>query len=434
MTKQLTLRERVFIEKSLEKDYTFATIARNLNRSPSTIAREIKRHRVFVERFHTVGENDCVLYTKCLRNKLCEDAPVSGCYVYRCKKCPEHNCMEICPSYASKHCSKLDKPPYVCTCCDQQNSCRKNHAYYTAHRADSEHRKTMRDSHRGIRIPPEELIRIGELITPLIRRGQSLNHICASHADEIGVSERTLYNYIAANAFAVRNIDLPRKVRYRRRKEPKVLTKMEYVYRRGRSYEDFKNYMVDSSSTGYVEMDTVKSARGSKKTLLTFIFTESDFMLIFLMKDGTEESVLNVFDMLTERLGLALFRRLFPVILTDNGVEFKDPGSLEFSKNNARRTRIFYCDPNSSWQKPHVENNHALIRRILPKGTSFMPLTHDDVTLVTCHINSVIREQFGNMTPFQKMVSEDEKKLLSSLNLSSLPPDDVFLKPALLKR
>ena len=59
--------------------------------------------------------------------------------------------------------------------------------------------------------------------------------------------------------------------------------------------------------------------------LLTMIFRNSNFMLVFLMKNGTQESVLAVFDYLTEKLGLETFRALFPVILTDNGVEFKDP-------------------------------------------------------------------------------------------------------------
>jgi len=79
---------------------------------------------------------------------------------------------------------------------------------------------------------------------------------------------------------------------------------------------------------------------------------------------------------------------LFKVILTDNGVEFKDPLSLEHTSNGCQRTRIFYCDPQASWQKPHIEKNHTLIRRILPKGKSFDYLTHEDIRLICCHINS----------------------------------------------
>ena len=140
------------------------------------------------------------------------------------------------------------------------------------------------------------------------------------------------------------------------------------------------------------------------------------------------------FDNLTALVGLDTFRKLFPVILTDNGVEFKGPHKLEFTENGARRTRIFYCDPQASWQKPHVENNHTLIRRILPKGTSFQFLTPEDIHLMTCHINSVARELFANNTPFSMMKEEKYKKLLEALALSPIPPDEVCLRPALLKR
>lgn len=72
-----------------------------------------------------------------------------------------------------------------------------------------------------------------------------------------------------------------------------------------------------------VEMDTVKGVREQGKRLLTMIFRKNNVMLLFLMPDGKAESVKRVFDYLEAGLGIELFRRLFPVILTDNGSEFK---------------------------------------------------------------------------------------------------------------
>ena len=37
---------------------------------------------------------------------------------------------------------------------------------------------------------------INDILAPLINKGQSINHIFVSHADEIGLSEKTIYNYI----------------------------------------------------------------------------------------------------------------------------------------------------------------------------------------------------------------------------------------------
>ena len=158
-------------------------------------------------------------------------------------------------------------------------------------------------------------------------------------------------------------------------------------------------------------------------------------MLVFLLPDKTFASVNAVFDKLTLLLGLDLFRKLFPVILTDNGTEFKGAHSLEFTENGARRTRIFYCDPQASWQKGRIEKNHVLVRQILPKGTKFSILKEEDVHLITEHINSVTRELFENQTPFDLMQKNEEyKKLLDTLGLQPIPLDEVCLKPALLKR
>lgn len=435
MAKQLSLSERIVIERMLCQDFTFATIARHLNRSPSTISREVRNHRGFVERFTPEGKNDCVLKHTCLRNNICEDAPTHGCYFYRCKTCPDHSCFLLCDAYVSEHCPRLDKPPYVCTNCKhRKRGCNHIHAYYTAHRAHAEYTNQLSSSRKGIRKTREELDEIARIIEPLIERGQSPAHICATHSEELGISERTLYNYIDSCAFSVRNIDLPKKVVYRRRRKKKVLTRFEYKYRIGRTYEDFRSYIKANPDLPIVEMDTVKGSRTKGKVLLTMIFRKSSFMLIFLMPDGTQESVISVFDALTRLLGIELFQRLFSVILTDNGVEFKDVTSLEYDPSGLPRTRLFYCDPQASWQKPQVENNHKFIRRILPRGKSLDHLNTSDVLLITSHINSVIRDNLKNKCPFDLMVSEDEKKLLSLLQLRPIPPDEVVLKPALIKR
>ena len=434
MSKQLSLPERNVIEHMILKDFTFASIARNLNRSASTIAREVLRYRCFSGRIPISGENDCIYRPSCLRNAICSDVGRHGCPTSRCKKCHKGIlCTSICSQYESVHCTLLDKPPYVCSSCTLQKSCVKNKAYYSAHRADAAHHKAVKSAHLGVRKTPSELREIASIIEPLIAKGQSLNHICTTHGKELGISERTLYNYIDKGVFKVRNIDLPKKVVYRQRRKQEILTRMEYRYRQGRTIEFFNSYIEANPDLSIVEMDTVKGCRAKGKVLLTMIFRKTSFMLIFLMKDGTQESVIQVFDALTDLIGISLFKRLFSVILTDNGVEFKNPEALERTRTGLLRSHVFFCDPQASWQKPQVENNHRLIRRILPKGSNFNTLTLGDVNLICCHINSVLRENLGNRTPFDLMCSKDEKKLLSALNLSPIPPDEVTLSTKLIK-
>lgn len=433
MSKHLTLTDRAIIEKYLAQDMSFSFIAKRLDRSATTISREIRNHRCFVNGYRYTS-NDCVNYRYCLRRNLCDQESICTCS-HRCKTCTEFNCRTLCSQYISAHCSLLDKPPYVCTQCPQEKTCKRNHAYYTAHRAHAEYIKSLKSSRSGIRTAPERLVELNGLLMPLVNKGQSINHIFATHGDEIGLSKKTVYNYIDQNAFHVRNIDLPKKVRYRQRHSHEVLMKFDYQYRKGRTYTDFVSFIEQNPKTSIVEMDTVIGARCSGKVLLTMLFRDTNFMLIFLLPDKSHKSVLQVFDRLTALLGLDLFRKVFPVILTDNGTEFTGVHNLEFTENGARRTRVFYCDPQASWQKGRIEKNHVLIRQILPKGTTFSNLEDSDTHMIVCHINSVVRELFENQTPFELMLQKEEhKKLLEILALQPIPLDEVLLKPALLKR
>ena len=66
-------------------------------------------------------------------------------------------------------------------------------------------------------------------MAPLIRNGQTMDPIFAEHKEEIPCSERTLYRYIDSGILSVRNIDLPRKVKYKPRRQSDTsekLTKM----------------------------------------------------------------------------------------------------------------------------------------------------------------------------------------------------------------
>ena len=162
-----------------------------------------------------------------------------------------------------------------------QKGCKKNKAYYSAHKANAAHHKSIKEAHSGVRKTPSELREIANIIEPLIAKGQSLNHICTTHSEELGVSERTLYNYIDQNVFKIRNIDLPKKVVYRQRRPKKILTKLEYQYRQGRTYEDFTSYVEANPDLSIVEMDTVKGGREKGKVFLTMIFRKNKFHAYF---------------------------------------------------------------------------------------------------------------------------------------------------------
>ena len=132
----------------------------------------------------------------------------------------------------------------------------------------------------------EQVYELDKLIAPLIKeRKQSIAHVYANHPDEICFSRTTMYNYINLGVFSFRNIDLPRKVKYKKRKEnEKQRIRRETAIRKGRTYEDLKEYIGKNPESSIVEMDTVEGIKGGK-VFLTLFFRESKLMLVYLQSD-----------------------------------------------------------------------------------------------------------------------------------------------------
>ena len=184
-------------------------------------------------------------------------------------------------------------------------------------------------------------------------------------------------------------------------------------------------------------MDTVIGTSGGKggKCMLTLLFRQYNFMLIYLLPYKRTEYVTQVFNDLKNSLGIDEFKRLFEVILTDNGSEFFDPESIEINFNTGEKlVSLFYCDPNSSWQKGSIEKNHQYIRYVLPKGTSFAGLTQDDCNLLASHINSTPRVSLNNVSPYEAafyFLGEDN---INKFKIKKIDYDDVDLSIRLLKK
>ena len=427
---QLTMSDRIVIEAGLCNKETFRQIAAKLGRHPSTIATEVRQNRTSVMARYPYG-NDCRFARRCAEHHLCGNEECR----FRCVLCHSHNCHELCERYVSSRCRRVDSPPYVCNACVSKPTCTKEMYLYSAKHADATVNRRRSESRQGIRIGDEEKKALNTLLTRLIKKGQPLAHIYAEHEAEIPVCLRSLYNYIDAGELAVRSIDLRRKTSYRPRKKPhaKDLGFQNQSFRLERTYDDYISFMKDKSEDIVTEMDTVKGVREKGKRLLTMIFRRNSVMLLFLMPDGTCESVKRVFDFLEGGLGYETFTRLFPVILTDNGSEFKRVDDLEQSDSLTMRTSIFYCDPMASWQKPHIEKNHEFIRYVLPRGKSLNPYTQEDITLLMNHINSVRRPGLGNKTPYELAEDDaDMQALMRLLKMHPIPPDEVHLKPDLL--
>ena len=304
--------------------------------------------------------------------------------------------------------------------------------YYHAEHAQTRYRSTLCDSRQGINLNEDELAILDNLVSPLLKKGQSLNHIYANHKNEIPCSKKTLYGYIDQCLLSVGNLDLPRKVRYKKRKKHQKETVKDPRYRVGRNYNEFLEFIAQNPEIPVVEMDTVEGLKVESQVLLTFIFRSCSYMLIYLLKNQRQKQVCEVFDNLEATLGYETFTKLFPIVLTDNGSEFKDPKALEMSPNGRKRTRIFYCEPNASWQKGRIEKNHEFIRYVLPKGSSFESLSEEQAFLLRDHINSFARDSLNENSPRDLAELLLPQEAIKALNLRRIPADDIVLNPRLL--
>jgi IS30 family transposase len=432
MSKFFTYEERLELQKYLKESLSFKEISRRLNKNPTTISREIRKYSSEVATgFPGFPFNACKNRFNCKNKNVCSKNCTRKTAIY-CKLCP--TCNNNCTDFVLEICTARFRVPYVCNGCVTLGKCSLLKNIYDAENAHIKAHESISQSRSGLCISEEEIKRLNSIISPLVQRGQSIHQIYVTHQEELMCSEKTIYNYIDACLFDVRNIDLPRKVKFRERyKKPEF--KVDKGCRIGRNHEAFLAFLDKNPETSVVQMDSVIGSKGGK-CLLTIHFVETSLMLAFLRDANTSKSVTDIFEMLYDKLGKLLFKKLFPVILTDNGSEFSNPKAIEYSdeKFTGLRTNVFYCDAGSPYQKGAIEVNHGLIRRILPKGTSFNNLTQEDISLMMNHINSYKRKKLNNRSPYETFSFYHGEEVLHKLGCSPLPASDIMLKPSLLKK
>lgn len=431
MSRHLTLSDRESIAASLNQRVSFNRIAECMGRSSSTISREVRKHRTFVDKGAPYRPiNRCTKRYECKRYGICEDKP--DC-TRRCSTC--YRCNSVCLSFAEEKCPHLESAPYVCNGCHERHKCVLKKAYYGPEDAQKEYRKLLTSAREGYNITPSELQNIDRQISPLIKNGHSIHHAFLVAGEAVTVSESTVSRLIKDRQLTATVLDQQRVVKLKLRKKPRPSKKVDRHCRVGRTLEDYKVFRQAFPLMPVVEMDTVIGEVGGK-CMLTLIFPSSELMLAFLCDCHTAACVEAKINALYDGLG-AIFHSLFPVLLADNGGEFSNPTAIEQTTDGVPRTKVFYCDPNASWQKPHVERNHEFIRMFRPQGSSFDDLTQEKVGLMMSHINSYARESLGDKSPFDVFAyqhgEEPLRRLLHLACQTRIEPKNIILRPSLLR-
>ena len=381
--KHLTLSDRNDIQLGLERGETFKAIGQLILKDPTTVSKEVKRNRQ-------------------VRESTCHNLP----------------------------CPLLDKAPFVCNGCPKRRqNCGYKKILYLAKQAQKQYEQTLVEAREGTPLNSKTFWDMDKVISDGVKKGQHIYHILKTH--NLDVSSSTVYRHIRKGYLSIAPIDLARAVKFKERRKSK-LPSIPKEAKKGRSYEDFQNYLSLNQLDYWLEMDTVMGRMGGK-VLLTFNLSFCNFIFARLLDNKTALEVTKHLYDIKNTLYQADkdFFQLFPVILTDNGGEFARVDDIEMDVRG--ESKLFFCDPNRSDQKGRIEKNHTLIRDILPKGTSFDDLTQEDINLVCSHVNSVKRAALNGKSAYELFAFTYGEEIPKLLGISKIPAEDVCQSSKLLQ-
>ena len=381
--KHLTLSDRNDIQLGLERGETFKAIGQSILKDPTTVSKEVKRNRQ-------------------VRESTCHNLP----------------------------CPLLDKAPFACNGCPKRRqNCGYKKIFYLAKQAQKQYEQTLVESREGTPLNSKTFWDMDKVISDGVKKGQHIYHILKTH--NLDVSSSTVYRHIRKGYLSIAPIDLARAVKFKERRKSN-LPSIPKEAKKGRSYEDFQNYLALNKLDSWLEMDTVMGRMGGK-VLLTFNLSFCNFIFARLLDNKTAlEVTKHLYDIKnTFHQADKDFFQLFPVILTNNGGEFARVDDIEMDMRG--ESKLFFCDPNRSDQKGRIEKNHTLIRDILPKGTSFDNLTQEDINLVCSHVNSVKRAALNGKSAYELFAFTYGEELSKLLGISKIPAEDVCQSSTLLQ-
>lgn len=392
--KHLTPDDRQEIQLCLDRGLSFKAIGKRIKKAATTVSREVFNRRIVKESSLKWLDNN--------------GNPVNG-----------------------RECPRLQKAPFVCNGCDNRKRCSFVQKFYYAGKAHHEYRDILVESREGTPLNKQEFYDSNDIITAGIKKGQRLYHIMVSN--DISFSKSTAYRHLKKGYLGVSPTDMPRVVKFKARKAYNT-PGVPKVAKRGREYADFLAHISELETKQWVEMDTVIGKAGGK-VIMTFIFTQNNFMFGLLLDNKSAAAATAQILALKKRLseqGIR-FGDIFPLLLTDNGGEFSNVTAFTDDLEGLTESKVFFCDPYRSSQKPKVEKNHTLFRDIAPKGTSFDDFTQKDADTIFSHVNSVKRNVFNGNSPYSLFVQIFGKDTAEALGIVEILPNDVIQSPKLLK-
>lgn len=210
-------------------------------------------------------------------------------------------------------------------------------------------------------------------------------------SEKMRVSHETIYRWIAADAQqgGEHYLSLVRHHKKRRKQRRSVRRRLF----EGRvSISERPKIVDDKIRFGDWESDSVEGAK-SKGGLATHVERKSRYLVAGKLNDKRSKTFMD--------RSVELFKhfnpRLVKTFTVDNGSEFAQFKALE----KATKSKVYFADPYSPWQRGLNENTNGLLRRYFPKGCNFHEIGDNIIQSVVDKLNHRPRKCLNFRTPYE---------------------------------
>jgi len=209
---------------------------------------------------------------------------------------------------------------------------------------------------------------------------------------DMSISHETIYQFIYVQAKGELKKEL---VSYLRQRKPRRQSRKTEVEKRGIipdmiSIDQRPEEVADRSIPGHWEGDLI-IGKDHKSAIGTLVERSTRYLLIVPLKEKDAVSVRKAFAKKLRELPESLRKTL----TYDRGKEMADHKQFTIST----KMQVFFCDPNSPWQRGTNENTNGLIRGFFPKGTDFNAISNQKIRWVQEALNERPRQTLGFKTP-----------------------------------
>jgi IS30 family transposase len=134
---------------------------------------------------------------------------------------------------------------------------------------------------------------------------------------------------------------------------------------------------------------------GSKNSYIaTLVERHSRYVMLVKVANKDTESVVSGLIKSSQRLP----RELYKSLTWDRGKELADHARLTMATD----VEVYFCDPQSPWQRGSNENTHRLLRQYLPRGTDLSVHSQAKLSAIARQLNERPRKTLQYQTPAEK--------------------------------